>query len=112
MDKNANLWAMAIHLSVFAGYAIPFAGLIAPILIWQLKKEEFPSIDPHGKMVANFLISILIYSFIAGLLCLVFIGFLLLMVLGLVAIVFPIIGAIKASNGELWKYPLMIEFLK
>ena len=67
MDKSARTWAMLLHFSVVRGYAIPFAGLIAPILIWQLKKEEYPEIDGHGKMVLNFLISMLIYSLVAGL---------------------------------------------
>ncbi len=42
----------------------------------------------------------------------VVIGFFLLLAIGVVAIVFPIIGAMKASNGEVWKYPLTISFLK
>jgi uncharacterized Tic20 family protein len=42
----------------------------------------------------------------------VLVGILLLIALGIVAIVFPIIGAVKANNGELWEYPLTIKFLK
>ena len=56
--------------------------------------------------------SVLIYSVISGILMFVVIGFFLLIALGVVAVVFPIIGAMKASNGEVWKYPLTISFLK
>jgi uncharacterized Tic20 family protein len=62
MNANSQTWAMLIHFSVFLGYVVPFAGLIAPILIWQLKKNEFPEIEAHGKMVLSSLISMLIYS--------------------------------------------------
>ena len=40
------------------------------------------------------------------------VGFLLLPVLAVLGIVFPIIGAVKANNGEFWEYPLTIKFLK
>lgn len=112
MDKNTNTWAMILHLSVFAGYVIPFAGLVAPILIWQLKKEELPGIDDHGKVVANFLISMLIYGSVCTILVFVLIGIPLLVVLGIIGVVFPIIGAIKASNGVVWPYPMMLKIMK
>jgi len=28
------------------------------------------------------------------------------------AIAFPIVGGIKANNGEVWRYPLSIQFFK
>lgn len=109
---NEKNWAMLIHLSIFSGYLVPFAGLVVPILIWQLKKNEFPSIDAHGKMVMNFILSMLIYGVICFALCFVFIGFPLLFALSIAGIVLPIIGAIKANDGILWNYPLMIQFFK
>ena len=109
MDRETNTWATILHLSVFAGYVVPAAGLIAPILIWQLKKNELPGLDAHGRVVANFMVSMLIYGLVAGVLCFVIIGIPLLIALGIVGIVFPIIGAIKASDGQVWQYPLMLK---
>lgn len=102
---------MLLHLSQLAGFIIPFAGLIAPILIWQLKKAEMPELDVHGKIIANWLISGLIYTVISGILVFLVIGFFLLAVLGILAVVFPIIGALKANEGRAWKYPLSISFI-
>src|SRR5947207_2717362 len=51
MDQQTRQWAMVLHLSQFAGYAVPLAGLIAPIVIWQVKKNELPGIDAHGKII-------------------------------------------------------------
>ncbi len=112
MDQNTKTWAMILHLSVFAGYVIPFAGLIAPIVIWQVKKDDMPELDAHGKTVVNFIISMVIYGFIAVLLTFVLIGIPLLVALSIVGIVYPIIGGIKASNGELWSYPGIIRLIK
>ena len=69
---------MRLHLSQFAGLIIPYGGFIVPILIWQTQKKTFPSLDEHGKIVANWLISATIYLVVSGLLCVVLIGFVLL----------------------------------
>lgn len=112
MDKDTRTWAMLLHLSLLAGFVVPMAGLIAPIVIWQVKKDEMPAIDAHGKMAANFIISMFLYSLIGLLLLLVVIGVFVLGALGIVAVVFPIIGGVKANNGELWDYPGIIKFIK
>lgn len=59
---NAKQWAMFLHFSILAGFVIPIAGLIVPIIIWQIKKTELPEIDAHGKVVANWIISAIIYG--------------------------------------------------
>ncbi len=103
---------MFLHLSQLINIVIPMGGIIAPIILWQVKKEEMPAIDAHGKMVVNWLISSFIYLVISGILVFVLIGILGLMAVAIMAVVFPIIGGIKANNGELWEYPLTIKFLK
>jgi uncharacterized Tic20 family protein len=100
-----------LHLSLLAGFLVPLAGLIVPIVIWQMKKSDLPGLDAHGKMIANWMISWVLYAIASGLLVLVIVGIPLLLALALTGIVFPIIGAIKANDGVLWKYPLTITFL-
>jgi uncharacterized protein len=110
MVPDENSWGMFIHLSQFCGYLLPFAGLIVPIVIWQVKKNESVVIDEHGRNVVNWIISAFIYGVVCALLCLVLIGFLLGAILAILCIVFPIIGAIKANQGEVWPYPGAIRF--
>ncbi len=111
MDKETRTWAMLLHFSLLAGFVVPFAGLIAPIVIWQLKKEQMPEIDAHGKMVLNFIISMLIYSAVCFLLAFVLIGIVLGVGVFIMGIVFPIVGGIKANSGELWNYPLTLKLI-
>ena len=111
-DLQTRHWAFILHISVLAGFVLPLAGLIAPIVIWQLKKDEFPGIDRPREKRGEL-------DHLGRHLCgceralvLVIIGIPMLMALGAASIIFPIIAAIKANNGELWKYPLSITFLK
>ena len=82
-DKDVKQWAMILHLSVFAGFIIPFAGLLAPIIIFILKKEEMPGIVPHGYVIFNWLISAFIYSIVCAILTIVVIGLLGFLALGI-----------------------------
>lgn len=103
---------MFLHLSQLINVLLPPVGLIVPIVLWQLKKEEMPGLDAHGKNVVNWIISSVIYVFVSVILVFVVIGIPLLMIIGLLGIIFPIIGGIKANNGEIWNYPGAIRFLK
>lgn len=117
-----NQWAIGIHLSALLGVfgcSIPGINVIGPLVIWLLKRPESAHIDAVGKRVLNFQMSWAIYFLVGwavvGLLWIVLIGILLLpvMLIGFVAwIVITIIGAIKESNGEPYRFPLTIEFLK
>jgi hypothetical protein len=112
MEHETRTWAMFLHFSLLAGYVVPMAGLVAPIIIWQVQKDKLPGIDEHGKVAANWLISLIIYLVASLLLSFIFIGIPMLIVLGVLSIIFPIIGGIKANNGHLWKYPLSIPFFQ
>jgi uncharacterized Tic20 family protein len=110
--KKVRDWCMLLHLSLFAGHTVPLGGIIAPIVIWQAKKDEMPELDQHGKNAVNWVISSLIYLAISIALCFVIIGIPLVIVLAVLNIVFPIIAAVKANEGREWKYPLAIPFFR
>lgn len=112
LEGQSRLWGMILHFSQFGGHLIPGAGWVAPIVIWQLKKDELPDLDAHGKNVANWLISFFIYAAVCVPLCFVFVGIPLLIILGVLCVVFAVIGGLKANNGEVWRYPLSITFFK
>jgi uncharacterized Tic20 family protein len=109
--KQAREWCMFLHLSLFAGHAVPLGGIVAPIVLWQMKKDELPGVDEHGRNAVNWVISSVIYLAISVALCFVFVGIPLLIVLAALNVVFPVIAAIKANEGVAWKYPLAIPFL-
>jgi len=103
---------MFLHLAQLANVILFPVGIIVPIVIWQTQKDKVPGLDAHGKMVVNWMISSTIYAIVSIVLMFFIIGFLTIFAVGIMGIVFPIIGGIKANNGELWNYPLTIKFLK
>lgn len=104
---------LILHLSGLA-FALVFPiGIVLPIVLWQTQKDKTPALDAHGKMVTNWMISATIYGVVSFVLMFVLVGFLTGAAVWLMAIIFPIIGALKANNdGELWEYPLTIKFLR
>lgn len=101
-----------LHLSQLLNILIPLGGVILPIVLWQTQKDKMPALDAHGKMVVNWLISSIIYMVVSFVLMFVIVGIFTMLAVAVMGVVFPIIGAIKANNGELWEYPLTIKFLK
>lgn len=98
-----------MHISQFAGYLLLGLGFALPIIMWLTNREN-PEVDRHGKNIANFMISMIIYFIISGILCIVLIGFVLLGILAILQIIFVIMAAVKASKGQYWKYPISITF--
>lgn len=101
------------HLSQLLNLITGFGGLIVPLVIWLTQKDKVLGLDQQGRDILNFQISLFIYSLICVPLIFLFgLGILLLILVGLIMLVFPIINAIKVSNGEIPNYPFTINILK
>lgn len=125
-SREERTWCMVTHLAGLAGLVFPSIGqIVGPLVPWLLKREQSPQVDAHGKEALNFQISVTIYGlvlaalgFISTLLMVVVIGVVLLPLVGLASLalfvgwlVFTIIGAVKANEGVLYRYPFTIRFL-
>jgi uncharacterized protein len=110
-SSESRNWALAAHLSafvVFLGLPLPFVG---PLVVWLVRRDSDPYASAHAKEALNFNLTAMIAFIVAGASLLLLIGFLLLPAVGIVWLVLVIIGAVKASNGELYRYPLTIRFV-
>ena len=114
ISKDAKMWAMFCHLAALAMFiGIPFAWVIGPLIIWLIKKDDFAFVEDQGKESLNFQISVSIYMLCClPLICLAGIGALLIPVIAVADLIFIIIGAINASNGQTYRYPLCIRLIK
>lgn len=114
LSKEERQMGMLLHLSIFAGY-VSGIGFILPIVIWQLKKDEMPSLEEHGRNAVNAMITFVIAGGVLTLMVLTVVlsivaipGFI---VLGIAGIAMPVVAAIKAESGEAWKYPFCLSLL-
>ncbi len=113
-DADACNWAMLAHLSGLSGYVVPIpcANVVAPLLIWNLKREMHPFVDDQAKEALNFQISMLIYVVVALALICAVVGIVLAPVVAVAGAIYSVLAAIKASKGEAYRYPLTIRFVK
>ena len=113
-EEDARQWAMFCHLGALSHYiGIPFGGLIVPIVLWQMKKEDHPLINDQGKEAVNFQLTVLIAALICVPLVFVFcIGVFLAIALGVANIIFVILAGLEANKGVYYRYPYAIRFIK
>ncbi len=112
-DPNERTWVVACHASALLGFFAPGVGHILPVLlVWLLKRAESPAVEEHGKESLNFQISMLLYNIVAGLLCLILVGFVFLAILHVANLILVIIASVKASEGTLYRYPFTLRLLK
>ena len=137
IGMKPKTYCMLLHLSQllnFLSACVPLLGTIVPIVLWAIAKDKSPLVDQHGKIILNWQISLFIYVAASGVIAVagfiftflisigvgfplflpfgfIFLGSVALLV-GLLMLIFPIIGAIKANEGTAWKYPLSISFFK
>ena len=116
--------AFLIHISAFASYIFPLGGVLAPLIFWQLKKDESAFLDMHGKEAVNFNLSFLLYSFVFGLSVFstsffdfpnffgIFGSVSIVVIIAIIRFILIIQAAIKANRNEPYRYPLTIEFIK
>jgi uncharacterized Tic20 family protein len=105
-------WAFFAHLSALIGYLVPFGNLLGPLIIWQMKKNESAFVADQGKEALNFQITMTIAVCVCIVLMIVLIGFLLIWIVGIVDLVFIIIAAIAANNGQAYRYPFNLRLIK
>lgn len=112
-SKDEQNWAMLCHLSALAGFVVPFGNLLGPLVVWLLKRAEMPLVERHGREALNFQITVSIAAVISFLLMFVLIGFVLIAIVGITALVLTVMAAVKVSNGELdYRYPWSLRLLK
>lgn len=109
IKTNNYDYAMVMHLSLFISCVIPLVGFIVALVMWQTRKED-PYIDQQGKVIMNWVASLLIYTVISWVLVFILIGFVLLFALMVFFVVFTIINALNANKGIVKNYPLTIKF--
>lgn len=106
-------WAMLCHLGGIVGHLlVGFGHVVAPLVLWLIKREQMPFVNQEGKEALNFQISVTIYAIVSAPLVWFCIGVPMLIALGIFDLIVVIMACIDASNGKAYKYPLCIRFIQ
>jgi uncharacterized Tic20 family protein len=106
-------WAMFCHLGGIVGHLlVGFGHVVAPLVLWLMKREQMPFVNQEGKEAVNFQLSVTVYAIGSGILVAFCIGIPMLIALGIFDLVVVIMACIDASNGKGYKYPLCIRFIQ
>ncbi len=113
LTSNDKTMGMLSHLLALSGYiGVPFGNIVGPLIIWLTQKDKSAFADYHGKESLNFQITLIIAALISGVLCLLLIGFVLLLAVWIYGIVMTIIATIKANEGSYYRYPYTLRLIK
>jgi len=106
-------WAVAAHLSPLLGLAVWAIGtLLGPLIVWLIKKDEMPFLNDQGREALNFQITVFLAGLVFSAMIFLGVGVLLLFALSIFDLVFMIIGAVKASEGVAYRYPINLRLVK
>ncbi|MFT3826538.1 MAG: DUF4870 domain-containing protein [Chitinophagaceae bacterium] len=129
-SQQVRTWSMLCHLGALAGLLFWLGSILGPLIIWQIKKNELPEIDEHGKASVNFQLTIFIINIIGRIIIASTVGFGIfwgspfagfgggfgfagiLGIINLVAWILAVIAGVRANNGEFYRYPFSIPFIK
>jgi len=110
-DEKTN--AMVCHLLAYLSFSgIPLGGVLGPLIMWIIKKNDSPFIDECGKEAINFQISMIIYTLICIPFCFILVGYPMLFLLLVIDIICIFKAANAANRGILYQYPWTIRFIK
>ena len=105
-SSDDTVWALLAHLSFFV------IGLIGPLIVMLTKGKESPFVRGHAVEALNFHISVLIAVLVSFVLVFLIIGFVLLPVVIIGAMVLTVIAAVAAGGGKPYRYPVNLRLVK
>ena len=110
--QDERTWGMLAHLTAFSGFLIPLGNIIAPLVVWLVKRDQSQFVADQGKESLNFNISVLLAGAVCAALVFVLIGILLGVALFFYWLAMTIVAGIKASEGIRYRYPFTLRLIK
>ena len=111
VNSDERTWAILVHASAFAGLFVPFGNILAPLLVWLIKREESEFVDANGKQALNFqmtwtvIVVLALFSLVIG------VGLVLVPLVALAWVILVVLATVRASENEVYDYPLTVDLV-
>lgn len=112
ISDDEQTWAILTHASGLLGLVVPFGNIFGPLLCWLIWREESAFVDESGRAALNFQLTWTLWLFLAILSLVVGIGLVLIPAVALAWLVLVVVATARASDREVYEYPLTIDFVE
>ena len=109
--EDERTWGMLAHLSGLLGMMVGGLCFLGPLIVWLVKKDQSPFVADQAKEALNFQIAVFIALIVCGLSAMICVGFILLPIVIIGAIVYSILGGMEANKGVTYRYPYTIRLI-
>lgn len=111
VSKEERNWAVLAHVSALLVYPTLIGGIVGPLVIWLIRRDDMSFAADQAKETLNFQITVYLAGLVCGVLMLLLVGFVLLGLLVVAHLVLTIIAAVKASEGVAYRYPFNLRLI-
>ena len=111
LTSDERTWGILVHAVAFSGIVVPFGNILGPLVVWLIKKDESAFVDANGKQALNFQLTWTGILVLVGLTVFVGIGVLLVPIVALAWLVLVVLATVRASDGQVYDYPLTIDLI-
>jgi uncharacterized Tic20 family protein len=111
ISREERNWAMLAHLSALLAFATLIGGIIGPLVLWLIRKDDMSFAADQAKESLNFQITVFLAGIVCAILMLVLVGCVLLVILCLLDLILIIVAAVKASEGVAYRYPFNLRLI-
>jgi uncharacterized Tic20 family protein len=105
-------WGLIAHLSGLVGSLVAGLSFLGPLIVWLIKKDQSPFVADQAKEALNFQIAVTIAIWISAASTMICVGFILLPVVAIGALIFSIIAAMEANKGVYYRYPYTVRLIQ
>ena len=106
--NEERLLALLSHILAI----VPGIGILGPLVIYLVKKNESPFVRDNALESLNFQLTIILLYILAGILVLALIGIFLFWVIRIMNAVLVIVATVRASEGQVYRYPVSLRLVK
>lgn len=111
VGSDERTWGILAHATAFVGFVVPFGNIFGPLVVWLVKKDESRFVDANGKQALNFQITWTVLLAVTALTGLVGLGVVLVPVIALAWVILVVLATVRASENQVYDYPLTIDLI-